>query len=198
MAAQGSPSPLWPPNVADGLPALFVRLGWIGVWTQVLIIGADIAFMAMFLLSGDGAAVGVGLRGSLVVAGLLVMCFTAVWFLRYAGLGRAMVDPRDFPDYEKVVGTLWVGLWASVLGIALSLLLLYLAAGRLLLSLLAAPQVGGAVANNAGAVATVSAFDGVALMGSLIVLTAEMGILAMTLLLLFRTTGHALSRDQAS
>ncbi len=188
-------TPLWPPNVADGLPGLFVRLGWIGVWTQVLIIGVDVAFMALVLFAGDRAADGVGIRGVLVVAGLLVMCFTTVWFLRYASLGRGMIDPRNFPDYEKVVGTLWIGLWASVLGIALSLLLLYLATGRLLLSLLAAPQVGAAVANVDAAGTTVSAFDGVALMGSLIVLTAEMGIIAMTLLLLFRTTGHVMSRD---
>lgn len=198
MAASGTatPTPLWPPNVADGLPDLFVRLGWLGVWTQVLIIGADAAFLAFFMLAGERAAEGVGLRGILVVAGLLVMCFTTVWFFRYAGLGRKMLDPHKFPDYEKVVGTLWVGLWASVIGIGLSLLLLFLAAGRLLLSLLAAPQVGAAVANGTAAAPTVSAFDGVSLMASLIVLTAEMGIIAMTLLLLFRTTGHGGSSDR--
>ncbi|MEO0425555.1 MAG: DUF3611 family protein [Pseudomonadota bacterium] len=196
MAAVDRPiAPLWPPNIADGLPSLFVRLGWLGVWTQVLIIGADAAFMGIFLLSGDRAAEGVGLRGVLVVAGLLVMCFTTVWFFRYAQLGRGMIDPKNFPDYDKVVSTLWVGLWASVVGIGLSLLLLYLAVGRLLLSLLAAPQVGAAMANNAAPGATVSAFDGAALMGSLIVLTAEMAIIAMTLLLLFRTTGHGRASD---
>ncbi|MEM9388185.1 MAG: DUF3611 family protein [Pseudomonadota bacterium] len=194
-ASSTAATPLWPPNVADGLPGLFVRLGWLGVWTQVLIIGADAAFLAFFLIAGERAADGFGLRGTLVIAGLLVMGFTTVWFFRYAALGRKMLDPHDFPDYEKVVGTLWVGLWASVIGIGLSLLLLYLATGRLLLSLLAAPQVGAAVVNGTAAGPSVSAFDGVSLMASLIVLTAEMGIIAMTLLLLFRTTGHARSAD---
>ncbi|MEO0972966.1 MAG: DUF3611 family protein [Pseudomonadota bacterium] len=195
MSATPPSTPLWPPNVSDGLPVLFVRLGWLGVWTQLLIIAADVAFIFLTLLSADGLSEGFSLRGILVVAGLAVMCFTTVWFFRYANFGRGMIDPKDFPDYEKVVSTLWVGLWASVIGIACSLLLIYLEAGRLLFSLLAAPQVGGVVTNG-GAAAGVSAFDGVALMGSLIVLTAEMAIIAMTLLLLFRTTGHHLAGER--
>lgn len=196
IAASSSPS-LWPPSAASGLPAAFIRLGWLGVWLQLVIIAVDVVFMIWVLLEAERAGASFGIRAALVGAGLAVMLFTTFWFFRYARLGRRMLMAAHFPDFPHVVGTLWKGLWASVIGIVLSLLLLYLEAGHLLTSLLAAPQAGGAAAIATGPDGPrfLTAFDGISLMGSLVVLTVELSLLGMTLWLLFRSTGHTMSDE---
>ncbi|MEO0973676.1 MAG: DUF3611 family protein [Pseudomonadota bacterium] len=181
---------LWPPTKSSGIPDAFVRFGWLGVWLQLLIIAADVIFITWVLLQAERSGVAFGVRAVLVAGGLAVMLFTTVWFWRYARLGRQMLEPVKFPDFPHVVGTLWTGLWASVIGIVLSLALLFLEALHLLTSLLIAPQGGAAVAAAPGSAPFLSAFDGISLMGSLIVVTVELALAGSTLMLLFRTTGH--------
>lgn len=179
----------WPPARDDGLPSLFTRVGRVGVWSQLAIILADAAFM-VYVLIIRGLSEGIGLREVVVIVGLVLMLVTTYVFFRYKQFGQRMLLQDQVPKFAKVVSALWFGLWVSVAGIILSLVLLFSAVARLALRLLAAPQSGGAMPLAPGNLGFLSALDGVSLMGSLIVLTVELALVGLTLWLLFRTSQY--------
>lgn len=182
----------WQPANPAKLAKQFSRLGWIGFWIQLaLIIVPVLLFIYLVFFAGPDSAQrrGIDLGNYLSFGGLMVMVFTTFWFYRYTRLAERIPDPVKRPTKKAVIRTLWVGLWASCLGILFSLLLLLGSVARLLFSLMTMPQTGIPVAAVGGDPArTVSAIDAASMSSLLLMLTAEFIVLAFTLWLLFQVT----------
>jgi Protein of unknown function (DUF3611) len=176
---------------ADKLARSFARLGWMGVIVQLLLAVVPV-FMLGYFLFGKATGVDVTLRfvDYLSLIGLLILGFTILWSYRYTRLAKRIVDPERRPTRAKMTGTLWVGLWASCLGILVSLLMLVIEVARLLILFLKAPQGGVPVIRTEIESRTgwVSAIDVVSLLTDLSTLIGELMLLGFTLWLLFRLT----------
>lgn len=188
-----NPDAQWQPANPQGLAKRFTSLGWIGFWTQLILLAIPIALLVyVLLLSDPGSAQrrGIDLSNYLSYGSLLVMLFTTFWFFRYTRLGNRIADADSRPSQSAVLRTLWIGLWAGCLGIFFSLLLMFSAVGRFLFTLLANPQTGIQIAPGPGGdpLQSLSAIDAVSLMSLLVILSAELMVLSFTLWLLFRTT----------
>lgn len=186
----------WLPSNSESLARQFSRLGWIGFWIQVVLIAVPILLLiyVMFFSGPDSAqSKGIDLSNYLSYGGLLVMLFTTLWFYRYTRLASRITDPDLRPSLSSVTRTLWVGLWASFLGIIFSMLLLLSAVTRLLFVLMTMPQTGIPIAAISGAdpTRTLSAIDALSLTSLLMMLTAEFIVLAFTLWLLFQVSRPA-------
>lgn len=186
----------WLPSNPESLARQFSRLGWIGFWIQVVLIAVPILLLiyVMFFSGPDSAqSKGIDLSNYLSYGGLLVMLFTTLWFYRYTRLASRITDPDLRPSLSSVTRTLWVGLWASFLGIIFSMLLLLSAVARLLFVLMTMPQTGIPIAAISGAdpTRTLSAIDALSLTSLLMMLTAELIVLAFTLWLLFQVSRPA-------
>ena len=178
-----------------------MRLGWLGFWIQVAMLTIPILLLVyvLFLRSPDSAQrIGIDLSNYLSYGSLLVMVFTTLWFFRYTRVGKRIGDPESIPPKSAVEHTLWVGLWASVVGIAFSMVLLFGAAGRMLFILLANPQTGVMIAPGPGGnpVQSISAIDAISLVSLLAILAGELIVLGFSVWLLFRTT-NAWTADEA-
>jgi hypothetical protein len=182
----------WQPSNPERLGEQFSRLGWIGFWMQLALISIPILLLiyVLVLSSPESAqSKGIDLSNYLSYGSLVVMLFTTFWFYRYTRLGKRIPDPELRPSQPSVIRTLWVGLWASCLGIGFSMLLMMNAVGRMLFILMATPQTGIAITTPVGGSdpgTTLSAIDAVSLTSLLVILTAELILLAFTLWLLFR------------
>jgi hypothetical protein len=122
--------------------------------------------------------------------GLAILAFTTFWSFYYTRLAKRMRDPARRPTRDSIIRILWVGLWASCLGIVVSLLTLFIEVIRLLFLFLRAPQGGVPVIRTEPESRTewVSAIDAVSLLAEVCTLAAEFLLLGMTLWLLFRIT----------
>lgn len=188
-----SASTPWHPAKPERLSRQFTRLGWLGFWIQLAMLAIPLVLLGYVLLlrSPESAQrIGIDLSNYLSYGSLLVLVFTAFWFLRYTHIGKRIADPQRRPSRAAIEGTLWVGLWASGLGIAFSMVLLFSAVGRMLFILLATPQTGIMIAPPPGGdpVQSISAIDAISLTILLIMLTAELIVLSLSVWLLFRTT----------
>ena len=187
------PSAPWQPANAEALANKFSRLGWLGFWIQVALLAIPLVLFVYVLFTSSPDSPlrrGIDLGNYLSYGSLLVLLFTTFWFFRYTRLGRRIADPELRPAQSSVVKVLWIGLWASCLGVLFSMLLITSSVGRLLFVLLANPQTGIMVAPTIGGEPTysISAIDAVSLMVLLITLAAELIVVCFTLWLLFRTT----------
>ena len=182
----------WQPANPAKLAKQFSRLGWIGFWIQLALIIVPVLLLIylVFFASPDTAQRrGIDLGNYLSYGGLMVMAFTTFWFYRYTRLAERIPDAVKRPTKKAVIRTLWIGLWASCLGILFSLILLLGSVARLLFSLMTMPQTGIPVAAVGGDPArTVSAIDAASMSSLLLMLTAEFIVLAFTLWLLFQVT----------
>jgi hypothetical protein len=183
----------WRPSNPESLAKQFSRLGWIGFWVQLALVSIPILLLIyVLLLSSPESAQrrGINLSNYLSYGSLLVMLFTTFWFFRYTRLGRRIADPALCPPQSSVMQTLWIGLWASCLGIFFSMLLMMNAVGRLLFVLMATPQTGIPITSPLGddPSKTLSAIDAVSLASLLVIVSAELIVMAFTLWLLFRVT----------
>ena len=193
----------WHPSNPEGLAKQFSRLGWIGFWLQLaLIVIPVLLFIYLVFFSGPDSAQrrGIELSNYLSYGGLLVMVFTTLWFYRYTRLAARIAEPAKRPTFNSVLRTVWIGVWASCLGILFSMLLLISAVVRLLFVLMTMPQTGIPVAAIAGAdpARTLSAIDAASLTSLLIMLTAELIVLAFSLWLLFRVYRAAPAEAEAA
>ena len=193
----------WQPANPTKLAKQFSRLGWIGFWIQLaLIIVPVLLFIYLVFFAGPDSAQrrGIDLGNYLSFGGLMVMVFTTFWFYRYTRVAERIPDRVKRPTRKAVIRTLWVGLWASCLGILFSLLLLLGSVARLLFSLMTMPQTGIPVAAVGGdPTRTVSAIDAASMSSLLLMLTAEFIVLAFTLWLLFQVTRpKAEAKEQTS
>lgn len=171
----------------------FSRLGWIGLWVQaVLAILPTVMIGYVVFGKMTGARPTLGFMDYLALVGLAILAFTAFWSFRYTRLGKRIADPERRPAWTSVVRTLWVGLWASCAGIAVSLLLMVVEVVRLLILFMKAPQAGVPVIRTEieSRTAWVSAIDVVTLLAELCTLVGELLILGFTLYLLFAVTRY--------
>lgn len=183
----------WQPLDPDSLARQFARLGWTGFWIQLALITVPILlliYVMFFSVPESAQNKGLDLGNYLSYGGLMLMLFTTLWFYRYTRLARRIADPELRPSQSSVIQTLWIGMWASCLGIVFSMLLLLRAVVRLLFVLMTMPQTGIAIAAVSGgdSARTLSAIDAASLTTLLIMLTAEFIVLILTLWLFFNVT----------
>jgi hypothetical protein len=174
-------------------PKAFVRLGWIGFWSQIVLGAFPILLMfyvLFFCPSAPMQRTAMSLTEYLGLLGFLLLLFTIFWCYRYTRLGKSMADLELHPSEPSVSRTLRIGLVASSLGILFSMLLMISEVARLLFVFLRAPQGGAPVVQTQtyDPSTWVSAIDMVGLLADLSLLAAELMVLAFTLRLLFRTT----------
>jgi hypothetical protein len=178
----------------------FSRFGWIAVVIQALLAIIPILLLCYVLF---GKVVGNDVVWSvtdyLAIMGLVILAFTTFWAYRYTRLAKRIADPAARPPRASLVRTLWIGLWASSLGILVSLVLLFVEVIRLLVLFLRAPQAGVPVFQTQAEdrLRWVSAIDAVSLLAELCTLTGELLVLGLTLWLLFRVTTWADDYDQS-
>ena len=183
----------------EGLANTFRRLGRLGFWLQVVLGSFPVILMLyIFLFTGSlsvsGTRAGLPVVEYLTVLNLLVLLFTTLWFYRYPGLGRRLLDPETRPSGPKVLRNVWIGLVASSLGAVFSMVVLILEVGQLLFYFLSAPQGGIPAIQTTpvgGGASWVSTVDVASLMALLLTLTAEVVALVLGLWLLFRTSQTA-------
>ncbi|MDX1344766.1 MAG: DUF3611 family protein [Sedimenticolaceae bacterium] len=192
----------WQPANPERLSRQFTRLGWLGFWIQVvmLVIPLVLLVYVLFLRGPDTPhRLGIDLSNYLSYGSLLIMVFTTIWFWRYTRIGKRIANPAVSPSRASVERTLWTGLWASGLGIAFSMIMLFSAVGRMLFILLANPQTGIMIAPGPGGdpVQSLSAIDAISLTSLLLILAAELILLGFSAWLLFRTTRTLASGDAA-
>lgn len=189
----GNLDQLWTSADRDRIAAHFSRWGWIGFFIQLALLTVPLLLLVYVLLSNVNAqrsVTGINLRNYLSYGSMLVMVFTTFWFYRYTQLGKAMAGSGEHPSQATLVSQLWTGIWAGCLGVFFSMLLLFGAAWRLLFILIANPQTGIMIAPHVASSPTqsISAIDAVSLTSLLILLAAELVVLALSLWLLFVTT----------
>jgi hypothetical protein len=187
-----SASTPWQPAKPEKLSRQFTRLGWLGFWLQLALLAIPLLLLVyvLFLRSPESAQrIGIDLGNYLSYGSLLVMVFTTFWFLRYTRMGKRISDATLRPPRESVERTVWIGVWASCLGILFSMVLLFSAAGRMLFILLANPQTGIMIAPGPGGdpIQSLSAVDAISLTSLLTILAAELIVLGFSVWLLFRT-----------
>lgn len=182
----------WPPANPDQLGATFAKLGWIGFVIQLVLLTVPL-MLALYMFMGftpeSPARRGIDLSNYLSWGSLIVTIFTAFWFFRYPRLGRRIAEGDARLSGGGVVKTIWIGIWAGSIGIVFSMLMLFSESSRILFVMLANPQTGLMVSPNIGGDPnlSLSALDGISLLTLLILLTAELVVLGLSLWLLYRT-----------
>jgi hypothetical protein len=178
-------------NGAEKIAKSFARLGWIGVIFQLVLMILPL-FMLGYVIYGkvSGTRQLFDLTEYLAIIGLVILTFTTCWSFYYTRLANKIRDPEQRPSQQSLVGKLWVGLWASSLGIAVSLLTLFIEASWLLMLFLKAPQGGVPIIRTEleNRSDWVSAIDAVSLLAEVSTLAGEFLLLGLTLWLLFRIT----------
>jgi hypothetical protein len=176
---------------ASRIAKSFARLGWTGVFVQGVLM-----IMPLFMLGYIVIGKATGTRDTLdftdylAFFGLLILAFTTFWSFYYTRLAKRIREPGRSPTRDSIARVLWVGLWASCLGIRVSLLTLFIEVVRLVILFLKAPQGGVPVIQTQpeSRTAWVSAFDAVSLLAQVCTLAGEFLLLGLTLWLLFRIT----------
>ena len=179
----------------------FSRFGWIAVGVQLLLAITPIVLLCYIVLGKVfGADVAWSVTDYLAIVGLVILAFTTFWAWRYTRIARQIADPASRPPRNSLVRTLWVGVWASSLGIVVSLVLLFIEVIRLLVLFLRTPQAGVPVLQTQAEdrLMWVSAIDAVSLLAELCTLTGELLVLGLSLWLLFRVTAHADDYDHSA
>jgi len=191
------------PSRGYSLANAYLRLGWIGFWTQIAIGSIPVTLAAYSFLfnrnTGAGTRGGLALIEYLTIADLLLLVFTTVWFYRYTRLAKQIADPEHRPPAFVVRRAAWTGVAASTLGIAFSILVMLFEVTQLLFYFLRAPQVGipTVQTTGSGSASWVSAADVVSLLILILILFVEIGVLAFSLWLLFRTMIASVEYPQA-
>jgi hypothetical protein len=181
------------PTKASSLARSFTRLGWAGLWLQIVFGSLPVLAMAWYFFfsrSPREARVGLAFIEYLTIANLLLLLFTIFWSYRYTRLGRRIADPQRRPPKAHAVSVAWTGVVASTAGMLFTMLVLLIEAGSLLFYFLKAPQGGIPVVQTQGGGSAyfVSSVDMVSLMALILTLFAELIVLVLSLWLLFRTT----------
>ena len=183
---------IWPSR-NDRLSQSFSSLGWLGFWMQIAVGSVPLALIIFALAFGrnpaPGTRAGFPLIEYLSIAGLVVLAFTTLWSFRYTRLAVRLADPKRRPTRTAVQRTVWTGVKASTIGVALSMLVMLFEVVQLLIYFLRTPQAGVPVIQTTGGPASwVSAADIAGLLALLLTMFAEVTVLVFSLWLLFRTT----------
>jgi hypothetical protein len=181
------------PSRGYSLANAFLRLGWIGLWTQIAIGSIPVILATYSFLfarsTGAGTRGGLALIEYLTIADLLLLVFTTFWFYRYTRLAKQIADPERRPSAFEVRRAAWTGVAASTLGVVVSILVMLFEVTQLLFYFLRAPQVGipTVQTTGSGSASWVSAADIVSLLILILTLFVEIAALTLSLWLLFRT-----------
>ena len=175
------------------LASTFSRLGWSGLWVQVIVGAIPIALLFYFFIfsrSTPGTRQELPIIAYLTIANLILLAITIFWSYRYTRIAKRIANPATRPADASLLRTVWTGIGASVLGILFSMLLMFAEVAQLLFYFLSAPQAGVPViqTTGGGSATWVSAGDMVSLMALILTLFAELVVLAFSLWLLLRTT----------
>jgi Protein of unknown function (DUF3611) len=182
-------------NMSDDAAArigrAFARVGWTGLCLQGVLIILPLLMLG-YVIFGKVAGVREPLDFTeyLAFVGLLILAFTTFWSFYYTRVARRIEDPARRPTWDSIRKILWIGLWASCLGIVVSLLSLFIEITRLLILFLKAPQAGVPVMRTELETPNewVSALDAVGLLAEVCTLAGEFLLLGLTLWLLFKIT----------
>jgi hypothetical protein len=186
----------WPPKDPQQLGSSFIKLGWIGFIIQLVLLTVPL-LLALYMMFGfspeSPARRGIDLSNYLSYGSLIVAIFTAFWLYRYTRVGQRIAAGDPALSGARVLKTVWIGVWAGGVGIVFSILQLFSAAGRILFVMLANPQTGLMVSPQMGTdpSQSISALDGISLLTLLVLMTAELVVLAFSLWLLYRTATPA-------
>ncbi len=182
-------------NISDDAAArigrAFARVGWTGLCIQgVLIILPLLMLGYMIFGKVAGVRAPLGLTEYMALTSILILAFTTFWSFYYTRIARRLADPARRPRWDSLVKILWIGLWASCLGIAISLLSLFIEVTRLLILFLKTPQAGVPVMRTQLEAVSewVSALDAVGLLAEVCTLAGEFLLLGLTLWLLSKIT----------
>ena len=170
----------------------FSRLGRLGFWIQIVLLITPLALLLYVLVlrtPDPTRTVSINLANYLSIGSLVLLVFTTFWFYSYIGLAKKIADPARRPSRDAVTNKIWIGIWAGCIGICFSMVLLFSAVGRLLFTLLTLPP-GVVIAPTGTSSSTefVTAADAVTLLSVIIVLTAELVVLGLSIWLLFQAT----------
>jgi hypothetical protein len=186
-------------HAAEKIAKAFSRLGWIGVVFQLVMMVLPL-FMLGYVIYGKvtGTRQLFDLTEYLAFIGLAILAFTTFWSFYYTRLAAKIRDPERRPSPDSLESKLWIGLWASCIGIGFSLINLFIEATWLLMLFLKAPQGGVPIIRTEidNRADWVSAIDAVSLLAEVSTLAGEFLLLGLTLCLLFRIT--RLSGDYTS
>lgn len=178
-------------TVAEKIAKAFSRLGWIGVCFQLVMMVLPL-FMLGYVIYGKvtGTRQLFDLTEYLAIIGLAILAFTTFWSFYYTRLAAKIRDPEQRPSPDSLESKLWIGLWASCIGIGFSLINLFIEASWLLMLFLKAPQGGVPIIRTEldNRADWVSAIDAVSLLAEVSTLAGEFLLLGLTLCLLFRVT----------
>ena len=178
-------------DAAARIGRAFARVGWTGLCLQGVLIILPLLMLG-YVIFGKVAGVREPLDFTeyLAFVGLLILAFTTFWSFYYTRVARRIEDPARRPTWDSISKILWIGLWASCLGIVVSLLSLFIEVTRLLILFLKAPQAGVPVMRTELETPTewVSALDAVGLLAEVCTLAGEFLLLGLTLWLLFKVT----------
>jgi len=179
----------------DKIARLFSRYGWAGFWLQiVLVVFSSIVaiYVLFFSHSAEFQRQGVDFNEYTALLGFLILLFTTFWFYRYTRLAGKIADPQRRPSKSSVIRTLWIGVWASFLGIVFSMVAMFLEVGNILLIFLRAPQGGvSVVQTNFDPSTWLSAIDMAGLLADISVVGGEVIVLSFSLWLLLRVSNVA-------
>lgn len=181
------------PSKGRSLAKSYSRLGWAGLWLQIVIGAIPILVMGYFLVFSRAVTItrsGLPFVEYLTFVNLLFLLFTAFWSYRYTRLAKRMLDPERRPSESQVISVVWTGVVVSTVGMLFSMIVMLIEAANLLYFFLKTPQGGIPVVQttSGSAVYWVSAVDMVSLMALIVMLFAELIVLVFSLWLLFRTT----------
>jgi hypothetical protein len=180
------------PSKGASLARAFLRLGWVGLWVQVVFGSLPVILLVYYFAFSRSETMspsGLPFVEYLTIVNLLMLLFTIYWSYRYTRLGRQLLDPARRPTESAVVNTVWIGVMASAIGMLFSMIVMLVEAANMLFFFLRAPQGGIPVVQTSGpGVYAVSAVDMVSLMALILTLFAELIVLIFSLWLLFRTT----------
>jgi hypothetical protein len=178
-------------HAAEKIAKAFSRLGWIGVVFQLVMMVLPL-FMLGYVIYGKvtGTRQLFDLTEYLAIIGLAILAFTTFWSFYYTRLAAKIRDPEQRPSPDSLESKLWIGLWASCIGICFSLINLFIEATWLLMLFLKAPQGGVPIIRTEidNRADWVSAIDAVSLLAEVSTLAGEFLLLGLTLCLLFRIT----------
>ena len=173
------------------LSRTFSRLGWTGFWTQV-VIGAMPALLMTYLFffsgSPSGPRDGFRLVEFMTLVSLAMLVFTTLWSYRYTRLAKRINDPEGRPTDSALSNITWTGIFASTVGILISIVVILIEVAHLLFYFLSMPQAGVPVIQTSEQASFVSSVDMLSLMALTFTLLAEVIVLVFSLWLLFRVT----------
>jgi hypothetical protein len=173
------------------LGTTFRRFGQTGFWLQFalgMVPAMTAAMVFLFLPSAPPLSVRGSVVGALSLASLGLLAFTTLWFFLYMRLGRRLEEGAAWTR-AGLMRRVKVGLAASIFGILFATIVILFEVGYLLFVFLDAPQGGmPVIATDPTGASWISAADMLSLLALNFTVTAEVGVLALSLLLLWRVS----------